>query len=97
MEQVAFTYVKLKKLDQENIACPTDFFGETIDGMSFYCRYRWGKLRIEVNDVVIFYALHGDEYDGLISWEEVKSIALRDRIFIDDEEADVNLFDWNLE
>jgi hypothetical protein len=52
-------------------ACPAQWEGETIDGESFYARYRWGGLSVEVGGEEIFYARAGDALDGMMSTEQL--------------------------
>jgi hypothetical protein len=42
--------VLLKRLKRTSVAAPSQWEGETTDGRSVYVRYRWGVLRVEIDD-----------------------------------------------
>lgn len=61
----------LKTLTQTCCACPSQWSGTTIDGKEVYVRYRWGHLRVDLNDVPVFSKDVGDDYDGSMDTDEM--------------------------
>ncbi|PHA03020.1 hypothetical protein COE51_01365 [Bacillus pseudomycoides] len=81
-------YIKLKNITQMCYACPTSFDGKTVDGKWFYCRYRGGQMRFEIEGKVILRCEYGEMYDGLCDWEEFKEQARDNKLIIDDSEVE---------
>jgi hypothetical protein len=46
--------VRVAEVKQSCSACPSSWVGKTDDGKEVYARYRWGFLRVTVNDEVVF-------------------------------------------
>jgi len=44
------------KIDQTCGACPSQWEGKTVDGKEVYVRYRWGYLRVEIDEKHFFSA-----------------------------------------
>lgn len=66
--------VELKEITQTCYACPSQWEGITVDGEAVYIRYRWGRLRIDLDHETVFEQDMGDELDGYLDWEEVEDI-----------------------
>jgi len=60
---------KIESIIQTCYAAPTIFDGKTESGETFYIRYRWGQLRLNVNDECIVVLEVGDSLDGVIDQE----------------------------
>lgn len=69
----------------ELFACPTIVVGKTDDGGTVYARYRWGCLSVRIDPrddppqggaggAWVFNRKYGNEYDGCISYEELREI-----------------------
>lgn len=52
-------------------ACPAQWSGTTDEGKDVYVRYRWGTLRITVDDELVFHDALGDGLDGFLSEEKL--------------------------
>ena len=53
-------------------ACPTSWEGMTNEGKSVYARYRWGHLRVEINDEIVFgKQLRDDPPDSVDHYEQL--------------------------
>lgn len=89
MDDTKKSKYKLVSIYQENIACPSQFFGNLEDGRAFYIRYRWGWVSIRVTiqivdfreykennfpDETVYEFQAGDEYDGVIEYDEILEI-----------------------
>ena len=81
-------YIKLKNIEETCFGCPTTFDGETVDGRRFYCRYRGGQMRFEIDGVVVLRFDYGERFDGSCSWEEFKEEAKCNGLLINDYEAE---------
>lgn len=55
-------------------ACPSQWEGVTDEGKRLYIRYRWGYLRIDLDDETIYGSQVGDEMDGYMDYKELKSL-----------------------
>jgi len=76
--------VNVIKITQTCLACPSQWEGVTDDGKMIYIRYRYGGLSVRISQQAtkdIFDAVSGkeiigvdigDEYDGYISYDEMK-------------------------
>ena len=76
-------FMKIKKLVQTLIACPSQWEGTLEDGRMIYCRYRWGHLSISVSEEAtedvydavngqnVYHEKLGDEYDGVLDDTEL--------------------------
>jgi len=56
-----------------HIACPTVWKGKDDDGNEIYIKYRFGDLRVDANDITILSKTVGDEFDGFMTNEELKT------------------------
>lgn len=57
-------------------ACPSQWEGQTVDGVSLYIRYRWGYLRVEspfdsYEGKTLLGIQIGNEYHGEMETEEM--------------------------
>jgi hypothetical protein len=57
--------------EQTCYACPSQWEGETETGQRLYIRYRWGYLRITLDEIEIFGQQLGDEWHGVLEQEKV--------------------------
>ena len=53
----------IKSIKKTCDACPAQWSGETVNHESVYVRFRWGTLRIEINDRVVFSEFLGEDQD----------------------------------
>lgn len=44
-------------------ACPAQWEGKTVNHEKVYVRYRWGRLRVEINDRIVFSEFIGEDQD----------------------------------
>ncbi len=51
--------------------CPSDWEARDHLGREVYIRYRWGHLRVEIDQQVVWSVQHGDPLDGMMSVEEM--------------------------
>lgn len=65
---------KILNFEQTCYACPSQWEGYTKDGERLYIRYRYGFLRMTLDNKEIYSAQHGDGWDGLISEKKVRKI-----------------------
>lgn len=84
-----YNYIKLKNIKETCFGCPTTFDGETFEGLRFYCRYRGGQMRFEVDGQVVLRCDYGEMFDGSCTWDEFKMQAEIYNLIIDDGEADI--------
>lgn len=80
--------VKVKKVVKTCEACPAQWEGITDDNRQVYMRYRWGCLSIRIGsqgDMSEFAAVHGeeilcvehgDDFDGMLDYSELKNYSL---------------------
>jgi hypothetical protein len=61
----------IKELIRTCSACPSQWEGRTTDGQEVCIRYRWGRLRVVVNDRTVFRKDIGDSLAGVIDLDEV--------------------------
>lgn len=64
----------LKTVTQTCMGCPSQWSGKLDDGTELYVRYRWGWLTASVEGPAgeqILSRQIGDQFDGVISWDEV--------------------------
>ena len=64
--------IEVKDLIRFTSYCPTQWEGETANGEEVYIRYRWGFLRVDINGEEVFGVQIGDEFDGVLTDEEMK-------------------------
>lgn len=64
--------IKLDWLNKTCHACPSQWEGETSEGLRFYARYRWGYLSVSVCKETILKNSLGDSFDGLMEDNELK-------------------------
>jgi len=65
--------IKITELKQTCTACPSQWEGKAEDNSHFYARYRWGTLRVELEQRVMITKQIGDDLDGHLSYEALKS------------------------
>jgi len=53
-------------------ACPSQWEGYTDNHEPVYIRFRWGYLSVSIDDKEIFGKYIGGEYNGTLSFEELK-------------------------
>jgi hypothetical protein len=46
--------IKVTEVEQTCFGCPSSWNGKTADGKEIYARYRWGYLRVMVDEEVVF-------------------------------------------
>lgn len=61
----------VKRLERNCTACPSQWEGEGANGESLYIRFRWGCLRVEVNDRTVYEEEISDGLDGYLTNEEL--------------------------
>lgn len=61
----------IKSLEQTCFGCPSQWEGKTKCGKDIYIRYRWGHLRLDIDDNTEFELEHGDSFDGCIGEYEM--------------------------
>lgn len=84
--------IKLNSLEKMCIGCPSTWEGITDDGKSFYARYRYGKLKAELNNEIFYEKQVGNEYDGIMDTDEmVKHLEVE----VSEELIKTNLIDWD--
>lgn len=64
--------IVVKTIRQTCRACPTQWSGETEDGLKVNARYRWGVLKIEVDGRRCYLEGIGHPMCGSLSYEELK-------------------------
>ena len=52
-------------------ACPSQWEGATDDGQYVYIRYRWGWLRVEVGNEIVYHQRIGGQLDGHMDENEL--------------------------
>jgi hypothetical protein len=65
--------IRIVKAVSTCMACPSQWDAWTDDGKYVYIRYRWGYLSVsyDVMGEPILEKIVGDEYDGVMSFEEL--------------------------
>ena len=92
--------MKIKTLKCTSHCCPSQWEGATDKGEMIYIRYRWGRLTIQlsepggtvrdaVNAKFLYQKQIGDEYAGVLSIDEIKSLIEKDGIKWDIDEIKV--------
>lgn len=68
--------IRVTKLEMTCGACPSQWQGDTDDGRPIYVRYRWGHLRVEMDDTdeVVFEWSSGDNLDGVMDLDQLKEL-----------------------
>lgn len=78
--------LKAKTLIKTCAHAPSQWEGFTEDGKTFYIRYRWGNLILNIsrqqstnindaiNGITIFEKNIGDKYDGILNIQDIKEI-----------------------
>ena len=69
--------VIVRALRQTSFSCPSEWVGVTTEGQEVYVRYRWGILRIDLDDNVFFQAEVGDPFDGVLTYAELRERTTR--------------------
>ena len=62
---------KVAHLTMTCSACPTQWEGETEEGVAIYIRYRYGSLTLDLDNETVFQASIGDGLDGIIEPAEI--------------------------
>lgn len=65
--------VVVKRLWMTCEACPTQYEGETLTGQDVYIRYRWGTLRLDLDEVTVYEQEIGDEFHGALDYDEMRT------------------------
>ena len=60
------TKIILLNLIQIGFGCPSAWLADTITGSEIYIRYRYGTLRVYVDDEMVFNQQVGDTYSGVL-------------------------------
>lgn len=55
-------------------ACPAQWEGMVEDGQHLYIRYRWGWLRVEVGNEIVYHQRVGGEFDGDMEGDELQEL-----------------------
>lgn len=80
--------MRVIELIQTCLACPSQWEGKTNDNREIYIRYRWGRLSIDLGQEGVEHLKHsdlrgmnvlfeekiGDEFDGVLEYEELKGL-----------------------
>jgi biotin synthase-related radical SAM superfamily protein len=61
----------IDKLQQTCSACPSQWEGKSRDGQDICIRYRWGCLRLDINNESIYRIQIGGEWGGILSTKEM--------------------------
>ncbi len=59
--------IKVKSLANLGTACPSQWEGEAEDGREVFVRFRWGKIRVYLDDEVVFEKQITDGADGFMT------------------------------
>ena len=73
--RVASKVIKLREIKNTCTACPSQWEGLTIKGQKFYARYRWGVLRIDINNKTVLHLDLGDCLDGSMDEDQLFMLA----------------------
>ena len=65
---------RLKTLEMTCGACPSQWDGETENGAYVYIRYRYGLLRVDMDQQTVFEATVGDSLGGVMGTDEMLRI-----------------------
>lgn len=61
----------IASITQTCFGCPSQWEGKTEDGKYIYMRFRWGHLRLDINDETVASMDVGEnEWSGIISLED---------------------------
>lgn len=63
--------IVISKIDHHGGQCPWQLFGWTPDNKDVYIKYRDGKLRIRVDDELVFSEKIGPDLDGYFTLEKL--------------------------
>jgi hypothetical protein len=80
--------IKITKIVNTCPGCPAQWDAWTSEGKYYFIRYRWGGLRVDVDDVspeTIYCESVGPPLDGLMTFDELKG-HLKDLMQFDCEE-----------
>lgn len=72
--------MNIKTIRCTSRCCPSQWEGKTATDEAVYIRYRSGRLSIDLSGKEVYSEQLGDDYDGLISLEEIKAIIKREGI-----------------
>jgi hypothetical protein len=73
----------VEKMDWFGGACPTQGEGWTANHEAVYVRFRWGNLRVTVNDRQVFYAQLGEDQNDEEELEKLRKEG-KDEVYIED-------------
>lgn len=66
--------IAIEDIVQVSYTCPSQWEGSTLDGEEILIHYRWGMLRVDLDDETVFEEQLGHEFDSYIDLEEVEEI-----------------------
>ena len=66
-----FCVPKVESLVMITSACPTQWEGETEEGVAIYIRYRYGSLSLDLDGKMVYQVCIGDGLDGILEQEEM--------------------------
>lgn len=87
--------MKIKSIKNTSTCCPSQWEGITESNETFYIRYRWGRLAIQLSEPdgtlkdainsgrILYQKQIGDEFAGVIHIEEVLEIMKKECIISD--------------
>jgi hypothetical protein len=78
--------IRLTSIREECGGCPTYYSGETATGDQFEAYLRHGFMKVELNSQILF-TCNPSGLDGICSFDDFKSYARKNGIFIDNSEA----------
>ena len=65
--------VLLRRLKRTTIAAPSQWEGETSDGRAVHIRYRWGTLRIEIDNEQVLETEAGEKLGSYMDEAELQA------------------------
>jgi hypothetical protein len=65
--------VLLRQLTRTTIAAPSQWEGETADGRTVYIRYRWGTLRVEIDNEQVLDTDAGEKLGSYMDETELQA------------------------
>lgn len=72
--------IYVKEIQQTCGACPAQWEGETDTHERVYVRYRWGVLRVDINDRTVFQEFLGEDQDDEKVLEEYKESGMDEKL-----------------
>jgi len=64
--------IEVEQIENTCFACPSQWAGVGKNGEDIYIRYRWGMLKLYVNDKIITQKMLGDGYDGCLDYSSMQ-------------------------